>query len=374
MKRLVRILLAFIGLVIAVAIVGVIEAFVGLGSITGTWRVALYIAVGILGGLIFFFFSPNLVKTFNHYMEVLTAHLEKVPLSDIIIAVVGLLVGLLIASLISMPVLQLSMAVVGNAIGVVLSVFIYLVCGILGIRIALKNREEILGFFRQIKETTKDMNSKKSKKKLLVKKDEHFVETYGKAKILDTSVIIDGRIFEIIRLGFLEGPFIISHYVLHELQHISDSADSLKRGRGRKGLDSINDFQKNRPSEIIIDKQKIDDVEEVDSKLLLITESYDGCIVTNDFNLNKVAKVQKIPVLNVNELANALKPIVIPGEHLIVEIIKEGKELEQGIGYLDDGTMIVIENGREYLGQTVETVVTSVLQTAAGKMIFSRVQ
>ena len=211
----------------------------------------------------------------------------------------------------------------------------------------------------------------KKKKKFLAKTtelegdEEEFEPPIACPKILDTSVIIDGRIFEVMRAGFLEGTIVVSHYVLEELQHISDSSDPLRRERGRKGLDHIH--------EIIIDNREISKPKEVDSKLLVLTQQYDGRLVTNDFNLNKVATVQNIPVLNVNDLANALKPIVIPGEHMTVSVIKHGKEPEQGLGYLEDGTMIVVENGRDAIGQTVDTIVTSVLQTSAGKMIFTRI-
>jgi len=189
---------------------------------------------------------------------------------------------------------------------------------------------------------------------------------------LDTSVIIDGRIADICKTGFVEGPLIIPQFVLEELQHIADSSDTLKRNRGRRGLDILNKIQKELDIEVIIYDKKIDDVEEVDSKLLKLAQMLKGKIITNDFNLNKVAEVQGIEVLNVNELANAVKPIVLPGEEMVVHVIKDGKEFNQGLAYLDDGTMIVVEGGKQYIGEKIDVIVTSVLQTSAGRMIFAK--
>ena len=195
-------------------------------------------------------------------------------------------------------------------------------------------------------------------------------------KVFDTSVIIDGRIAEIMNTGFLEGPVIIPDFVLVELRHIADSADSLKRARGRRGLDILNRIREEHGVEIYnTDNDKVlKEIPEVDVKLLKLAELIDGDVVTNDYNLNKVAGINGVRVLNINELANCLKPVVIPGEDMQVALIKEGKTPAQAIGYLDDGTMIVVENGREQIGQTAEIRVTSVLQTSAGRMIFGRLK
>jgi len=193
----------------------------------------------------------------------------------------------------------------------------------------------------------------------------------GAAKLLDTSVIIDGRIAEVCDTGFLEGKFYIPRFVLQELQRIADSSDPLKRNRGRRGLDILNRMQK---SKITIEVLELDapETREVDEKLLIIGKQKGAKIITNDFNLNKVAEIHGVPVLNINDLANALKPAVLPGELLQIRVIKEGKEAGQGIGYLDDGTMVVVDNGKIYMGQKIEVVVTSALQTAAGRMIFAK--
>lgn len=202
-------------------------------------------------------------------------------------------------------------------------------------------------------------------------------QAMANCKILDTNVIIDGRIADVCRTGFVEGTIYVPGFVLEELQHIADSGDNLKRARGRRGLDILNSMQKELPLVVRTWDRMLDrstEHEEVDTRLVKLAKAVDGSIVTNDFNLNKVAALQGVPVLNVNELANALKPVVLPGEIMTVGIVKEGKEANQGVAYLDDGTMIVVEDGRRYIGETLGVTVTSVLQTVAGKMIFARIR
>ncbi len=193
-------------------------------------------------------------------------------------------------------------------------------------------------------------------------------------KILDTNVIIDGRVADIARAGFLDGTIYIPGFVLDELQHIADSADGLKRARGRRGLDILNQMQKELTLVVRSYDRLVPEKEEVDSRLVKLAKALNGLLVTNDFNLNKVAELQGVPVLNINELANALKPIVLPGEEMRVAVVKEGRDQNQGIGYLDDGTMIVIEGGRRAVGETAEVIVSSLLQTTAGKMIFAHLR
>jgi uncharacterized protein YacL len=191
-------------------------------------------------------------------------------------------------------------------------------------------------------------------------------------KILDTSVVIDGRIADICETGFLDGILVIPHFVLRELQQVADSADSLKRNRGRRGLDILQRIQKMAGITVQFVENDYPQIREVDMKLIELAKELDAKIVTNDFNLNKVAQLRGVEVLNINELANALKPVYLPGETMKVFILKEGKEFNQGIAYLDDGTMVVVDNARKMIGKTVESSVTSVLQTTAGKMIFGR--
>ena len=191
-------------------------------------------------------------------------------------------------------------------------------------------------------------------------------------KLLDTSAIIDGRIADVIDSGFLEGTLLIPVFVLEELQRIADSADALKRVRGRRGLDILQKIRSEAKLAVEIDSRDFDDIAEVDSKLVRLGQLVGGKIVTNDYNLNKVAELQGVPVLNVNELANAVKPVVVPGESMRVTVVKDGKEQGQGVAYLDDGTMIVIEGGHRHLNQNIDVEVTSALQTAAGRMIFAK--
>jgi uncharacterized protein YacL len=191
-------------------------------------------------------------------------------------------------------------------------------------------------------------------------------------RVLDTSVIIDGRIADICATGFLDGTLVVPQFVLKELQLVADSADSMKRNRGRRGLDILQKIQKMSGVDVVISEVDFPDVREVDSKLIELARTLDGKIVTNDFNLNKVAQLRGVQVLNINELANSLKPVVLPGEFMKVFILKEGKEYNQGVAYLDDGTMVVVDNARRMISRNVDVVVTSVLQTTAGKMIFGR--
>ena len=192
--------------------------------------------------------------------------------------------------------------------------------------------------------------------------------------LLDTSVIIDGRIADISRTGFIGGTMLIPRFVLRELQHIAVSSNMLRRNRGRRGLDMLNRLQKESVTPIRITDMDTDEVEEVDSKLVTLARELDCPIITNDYNLNRVAELRGVTVLNINELANAVKVLFLPGESIQVRIIQEGKEIGQGVGYLDDGTMVVIEDGRHYIGRTVQVIVTKVLQTAAGRMVFAKLE
>nr|MBI3612681.1 TRAM domain-containing protein [Nitrospirota bacterium] len=205
------------------------------------------------------------------------------------------------------------------------------------------------------------------------KHPEHAVVT-GNHKILDTSVIIDGRVADLCETGFLEGTFLVPQFILHELQHIADSSDSLKRARGRRGLDILNKIQKMVDIDVRIIDDDFPNVKDVDSKIVVLAKKVGAKVITNDLNLNKVAELQGVRVLNINELCNALRPVVLPGETIRVFVLKEGKEAGQGVAYLDDGTMIVVDNAKRCIGRNVDVVVTSVLQTTAGRMIFTRLR
>ena len=276
--------------------------------------------------------------------------IRKVPLKVIFGGVIGTIVGLIIAFLFAFG---LTFVNIGDKQAVPW-IYVLLTCtlGYLGLVIGSKRSEEFtfsFGSGKNLKQT----------------------QDY---RILDTSVIIDGRIADISDTGFLEGSLIVPRFVLEELQHIADSADSMKRSRGRRGLDILNRMQKSAGVAIEIVDQDFPKTKGVDAKLIELAKKTEGKIITNDFNLNKVAELQGIKILNVNELANALKPVVLPGEFMVVKIIKEGKEPGQGVAYLDDGTMVIVDNAVRRQGETLEVMVTSVLQTTAGRMIFSELK
>lgn len=306
---------------------------------------------GAIFGFIFYFITPAIIDYLKRFASWIDSMMKTIPTQDIILGVMGLLIALLIGVLLNFPLSRIPW------VGPYLSLAVTLVLAYLGVTFIL-NRKEEFSFITSI----------------LSKRPASIQESKGTipAKVLDTSVIIDGRIMDICKTGFLEGEIIIPGFVLEELRHIADSPDQLKRNRGRRGLDILNKMQKEMDIEVKIVNNDYDDITEVDSKLVKLAQEIGGEIVTNDYNLNKVCELQGVRVLNINELANAVKPIVLPGEEMSAHIIKDGKEAGQGIAYLDDGTMIVVEGGRRYIGDTIEVLVTSVLQTAAGRMIFAK--
>lgn len=310
----------------------------------------------VLGGAFGLLFASWLVQRFWQFILWIESRLNKIPISDIISGALGLIIGLIIANLIGAAFSHLP--IVASILPIVLSIIL----GYLGMNLAVKKREEWGAFFTGLpwvggKEKHKDKGTSSN------------MYPY---KILDTSVIIDGRIADICKSGFLEGTLVIPVFVLEELQHIADSSDLLKRNRGRRGLDILNRIQKEPGMDVQIESRDFDDISEVDRKLVKLGQLLKAKVVTNDYNLNKVAELQGVPVLNINELSNAVKPVVLPGEEMVVNIVKDGKEFGQGVAYLDDGTMIVVDGGKKHIGETVGVLVTSVLQTAAGRMIFAK--
>ncbi len=336
-------------------------------------RVLAFVVGGIVGAIIGYLIAPMLLNLGMRISKNLERLLSRVPNQELMAGTVGLLFGLIIANLIGYA--FSSVPFVGPYIPIVLSAIL----GYLGMRVMARKGPDLyvtlVSTFRiHSKEKTKEPSISGETSKLAVApytEDGHFV---SKAKLLDTSVIIDGRIAELCRTGFLEGPLVAPLFVLEELQHISDSSDTLKRNRGRRGLDILHEMQQEKLVEVKVIDTDYDDITEVDSKLMRLALEMNWKIITNDFNLNKVATLQGIHVLNLNELANALKPALISGEWIRVQVIKEGKEDNQGIAYLDDGTMIVIENGAKYVDLTIDVMVTSILQTSAGRMIFARAE
>jgi len=277
--------------------------------------------------------------------------ISELPAYHMASGLLGMLIGLFISYLIFPSVSEFSSTLP------YVPFLLTAICGGIGFRLGLLKKEELLAFLATV-------NLGKGTKKGAALLEEH--------KILDTSVIIDGRIADICKTGFIQGILVIPEFVLEELQHIADSSDLLKRNRGRRGLDILNKIQKELDVKVLIYEGDFEEVSEVDSKLVRLAKLLGGKVVTNDFNLNKVCELQGVSVLNINDLANAVKPVVLPGEEIVVQVIKDGKEYGQGVAYLDDGTMIVVEGGREFIGTTLEVMVTSVLQTSAGRMIFAK--
>ncbi len=275
--------------------------------------------------------------------------MRRVSVRGLSSAVFGLIFGLIMAKLVSDT---LGLIPMGENIIYSLKVVLTLIFCYLGMIVAIRGRDEFNIIVPYVKFSRQDQK-------------EEFI-------ILDTSIIIDGRIADICKTKFLEGKFIIPRFVLRELQQIADSQDPLKRARGRRGLDILGKIQKDTDIDMKIHNEDFPEVKEVDAKLVRLAKVLGAKIFTNDYNLNKVAELQGIKVLNVNELANALRPVVLPGEMLEVRLVKEGKEYNQGVGYLEDGTMVVVDNGRRLIGQSLNVVVSSVLQTAAGRMIFAK--
>ena len=317
-------------------------------------------AMVVLFALIGFLVAPVSIRSFLSLMGWIDSRLTRVPTHDLLSGAVGGIIGLIISSLFSNS--FVSIQFFGPILAVLLSIFL----GYLGLTIGMKRKEDILGFLSFFPKFRGDKTDKHKGNK-----GDHSLEPVN-YKILDTSVIIDGRIADIVKTGFVEGILLIPGFVLEELRHIADSSDLLKRNRGRRGLDILNQISKETAIKVHIHEQDFDDINEVDSKLVRLGQVLGSPLLTNDYNLNKVAELQGVKVLNINELANALKPIVLPGEEMLVQVMKEGKEPGQGVAYLDDGTMIVVDTGRRFMGQNVTVLVTSVLQTAAGRMIFAK--
>lgn len=281
--------------------------------------------------------------------------LRAVPTSDLVSGTVGLAVGLFIAALISFPISQLP-----PPFGSILPLIALIIFGYLGVAVAVLRQDDLLTFFRLRGADGQAASTGAVAQAFMQRK-----------LLLDTSVIIDGRIADIAETGFVPGILTVPRFVLNELQYIADSADALRRNRGRRGLEILDVLQNNSQVEIEFLDQDPHDAQQVDDKLISLALLLDAAIVTNDYNLNRVASLQGVTVLNINELANAVKAILLPGEELPLHIIQEGKEAGQGVGFLDDGTMVVVENGRRFLNQEVLVQVTKVLQTNAGRLIFA---
>lgn len=312
----------------------------------------------IIGVVIFYVIALQAVQPIEKGMAKIDKTFGELSIPYLVYGSIGAIIGLILAWLINLSLVALNILIISDVVPIILTIaFAYI-----GFQFFSNRREEISRIF--VSKTVRSENDD-----ILERKEG---ESFRRYKILDTSAIIDGRILDVVKTGFLEGVLVVSHYVLKELQYIADSSDSLKRVRGRRGLDILNALQKEERITLQIDDRDLTEEEEVDLKLVHLTKEMDGMIVTNDFNLNKIAEFQNVPVLNINELANAVKPVVIPGEEMTVMIVKNGTERSQGVAYLEDGTMIVVEEGKKHINETVEVIVTSSLQTNAGRMIFAK--
>jgi uncharacterized protein YacL len=356
LERVVQLLFVLIGGTLGVLF---LPQLFSLFSFTSTPLINNPYISAIIGALIFFLLNPFLTSPVVNFVKWMEDRLLKAPIFDLLFGTLGLIVGLSVAFLISFWLGNIEIPVIKSVLPTVLFVFL----GYLGFQVGFKQGDEFLNAIQSAKNAG---NKKKESDDAAAGKRGN---TY---KILDTSVIIDGRIADISATGFLEGVLVVPQFVLTELQHIADSSDTLKRTKGRRGLDVLRRLQTDEGPGILITDTDFAEVAEVDLKLVHLAKEMSGLVVTNDFNLNKVADLHGVPVLNINDLANAVKPVVIPGEDMHVVVIKDGKEHQQGIAYLDDGTMIVVEDGKFHIGNAVDVTVTSVLQTSAGRMIFAK--
>ena len=308
--------------------------------------IAIFLLVGALIGLVL---TPYV--TVRPFIA-LRKRIRQTPAQQLLAAVLGLIVGLIIAALVSFPI-----SLLPPPFSQVLPFVAAVLFGYLGIVVMTTRQRDIFSIIRE-QLPARGSDGREEKRERVV--------------LLDTSVIIDGRIADISQTGFIDGEMLVPRFVLNEIQHIADSSDTLRRNRGRRGLEMLHRLQTESVTPVRITDMDVEGVWEVDDKLVLLAKQLHCPIMTNDYNLNRVAELQGVHVLNINELANAVKALFLPGESLRVKIVQEGKEVGQGVGYLDDGTMIVVEDGERLIGRETEVMVTKVLQTAAGRMLFAR--
>jgi uncharacterized protein YacL len=354
-RRLVQIFFLVIGVVLGGANGDRLFALIHVSG--SPWET---IAGAIVGGLVGLFIGTFVVDPIARGFRWLEDRIVHTPLVDLASGLFGLFIGLVISVVLTPTVDKIPL------VGSYVQLFVAILLGYLGFRIFFTRREELVALLPSLRVRAITERGARAVRALAP------AQVADEAKLLDTSVIIDGRIADIVETGFLDGTLVIPSFVLEELQHIADSSDVLKRNRGRRGLDILNRIQKELKVKVQIVETDFEELTEVDSKLVRLAKQQGGKVVTNDFNLNKVCELHGVSVLNINDLANAVKPVVLPGEEITVHVIKDGKEFGQGIAYLDDGTMIVIEGGREHIGNRLLVLVTSVLQTSAGRMIFAK--
>lgn len=352
-------------------IVGALAAIgisVSVALLRSPQNVQLVVAIGAVCTIIAFIVTPYI--TVIPYIWV-RDKIRVAAVSDLIAAVIGLLIGLILSALLAIPLQYLPFG-----LGQIAPFLAAVIFGYLGLTAAVLRKNDVAHLFQSSMSRRRDREEERERERERKKRDQdkeqHPQPVEKKYQILlDTSTIIDGRIADISQTGFINGTLTVPRFVLNELQRIADSADTMRRNRGRRGLEILNRLQKDATVPIEIVDTDVEGIADVDGKLVKMARDEHCPIITNDFNLNRVAELQGVKVLNINELANAIKPVLLPGEDIHIKIMQDGKELGQGVGYLDDGTMIVVENGRQYMNTTIEVTVTRVLQTVAGRMIFA---
>lgn len=357
LKRIIQFAFLFIGGALGFVFLPPLYSLINLSS--NPWLNNPYVSVAV-GAILLFILSFALSDYCVNLIQWLEEVLFKIPAADLLFGSFGLIVGLIVAYLLGFGIERIQIPIVSDILPILLSIML----GYLGFRVGFTKRDELTQMFTK--------SGSGSKRKSGDQSNLHLNDQKPLYKLLDTSVIIDGRIADISSTGFIEGILVVPQFVLTELQHIADSSDTLKRTRGRRGLDILKKLQDERATKVEISEEDFEDVHEVDLKLVRLAKKVNAQILTNDFNLNKVCELHNVQVLNINDLANAVKPVVIPGEDMRVLVIKDGKEHNQGVAYLDDGTMIVVEGGKSFIGQSIKVTVTSVLQTSAGRMIFAK--
>ncbi len=360
LNRLLRIFITFIGFFIGPGILMLLQYLYEyingeyMFAYTPPWvPVLTFLLCAVASGIIFTSLAKRIANLIEKGVKSLEENLAKTPSTTLLAGSIGLVIGLVVAALISIIINLIPVA----WLSVPLTIVDYLLFGYLGLSTGVKRRGDLANYFSARKAG-----------------GDGKTDVVITPKILDSSVIIDGRIFDICKTGMFEGELLVPEFVIEELQRIADSADELKRSRGRRGLDMVARMQKELSVPVRVTTDDYDDTSEVDGKLVKMAKEYNGRIVTNDYNLNKVAVLHGVSVFNINELANAVKPVLVAGEELSVAIVKDGKEENQGVAYMDDGTMIVVDGAKGKEGSTLRVVVTSILQTAAGRMIFAKIK
>ena len=375
MRRLVRAVMVFICGAAGYQISKIILDQNWWPTVTLLHPIATTAFIILLSAFIGFILAPLFWLGLTKFGQFSEAKLQNMSVSDLIVSLVGLILGLLLANLIALP-----MSRIPGGVGVYVAVMLNIALGYLGLRFFSRRRDD----FWHLMTNLGDIKFKLPRKKKTSEGEENSGESsdnsgdfyYSTPKILDTSAIIDGRILDVAQTGFLEGTIVLPRFILAELQGVADSTDPLRRTRGRRGLSVDTELQNIRTLSIEIPETTLKDLErdKVDEALVVLARQISGKVVTTDYNLNQIAQIEGVSVLNVNDLANSLKPMLLPGENVEIDVIRIGKENHQGIGYLDDGTMLVVEDGYKHIGERVKVTVTSMLQTSAGRMVFGRIR